>query len=126
MNDPTAATTLADVQPNSWYYSSIASAQKLGIVNGQSATVFGVNDRISRQDMAVVVYRAMQAMSAHSATKNTLITFTDHASISSYALEAVASIQQAGIIQGMDNGNFEPSSLATRAQAAVVIFRLFE
>jgi hypothetical protein len=126
LNDPTASTTLVDVQPNSWYYSSIASAQKLGIVNGQTATLFGVNDKISRQDMAVMVYRTMQVMNAHSTTKNTVITFADHASISNYALEAVASMQQAGIIEGMDNGNFAPSSLATRAQAAVVIFRLFE
>ncbi|CAH1202146.1 Endo-1,4-beta-xylanase A [Paenibacillus allorhizoplanae] len=126
LKDPTATTTLADVQPSSWYYSSIASAQKLGIVNGQSSTLFGVNDRISRQDMAVMVYRTMQVMNAHSATKNTLTTFTDQASIRSYALEAVASMQQAGIIEGMDNGNFAPTSLATRAQGAVVIFRLFE
>ncbi|HHW00656.1 MAG TPA: S-layer homology domain-containing protein, partial [Clostridiaceae bacterium] len=53
-----------------------------------------------------------------------VVPFTDEAEISGYAKEAVAAIQKAGIIKGTGDGRFAPKNNATRAEAAVIIYRL--
>ncbi|BBH19155.1 hypothetical protein Back11_05000 [Paenibacillus baekrokdamisoli] len=117
--------SFSDVKKGSWYYSSIAAAQKLGIVKGKNDGSFGVNEPITRQDMAVIVYKAAQVVKAKLNGGSNGVPFTDQGDISTYASEAVLAIQKAGIINGLDNGSFAPKSQATRAQAAVMIYKLF-
>ena len=50
------------------------------------------------------------------------INFTDADSIAEYAAEAVDTLQQAGIINGMEDGSFAPAATATRAQAAKILY----
>jgi hypothetical protein len=52
--------------------------------------------------------------------------FTDSASISSYAKEAVAAMQQAGLINGYEDGSFGPAKPATRAEAAKILAILLD
>ena len=49
--------------------------------------------------------------------------FSDESAVADYALEAVKTMSAAGIINGFDDGEFKPADNATRAQAAVVIYR---
>ena len=56
----------------------------------------------------------------------TAFNFTDSASISAYAKDAVAAVQQAGIIVGKDGGRFDPKGNLTRAEAATVVRRFVE
>jgi hypothetical protein len=125
LSDTTASISSTDVHPADWYYNAIASASKLGIVQGQSDTMFGANERISRQDMAVMVYRALNALDQMPVTSTQPAAFTDQAEIRVYAQEAVAAMQRFGLIQGMENGTFAPGASTTRAQAATLIYRLF-
>jgi len=122
--DEEAVCTFSDVKEGAWYYQSIANAEKLGIVNGKGDGTFGVNDEILRQDMAVMIYRAAQLTGIDLGDDINVIPFTDEEDISGYAKEAVAAIQKAGIINGIGDGSFAPKKNATRAEAAVIIYRL--
>ena len=123
--DTSASTQLSDVPSDAWYYPYIASAQKLGIVNGIGDNLFGVGTPITRQDMAVIAVRAANAAGKTIRKAVPAEQFTDAASIAGYAAENISLVQQAGIISGMGNGSFAPQSNATRAQAAKVIYMLF-
>ena len=123
--DKNAKCTFTDVQEGAWYYSSIAAAEELGIVKGKADGTFGINDEISRQDMAVMSYRAAQSAKISLSGSVGATEFTDKSDISSYAVDAVSAMQGAGIINGLGDGKFAPAGQSTRAQAAAVIYRLF-
>ncbi|WP_139997156.1 S-layer homology domain-containing protein [Paenibacillus paridis] len=122
--DEAAGSGLSDVKAGSWYYASVAAAEKLGIVQGKADGSFGVNDQITRQDMAVMAYRVSELLKLKPGSGASTAAFADQAAISSYALEAVDVMQAASIIEGMGSGVFDPKGAATRAQAAVIIHKL--
>jgi|GEM_PF-790287 len=122
------ASSFTDVKSGMWYSESIAGAAELGIVKGKPDGSFGVSDAISREEMAVMIYRAMQAVEVElPAVQNEgeLAAFADAASIADYAKEAVEALQRAGLIQGFNDGLFSPEAHTTRAQAAALLERLF-
>lgn len=83
---------------------------------------------ITRQEMAVLtqnLYQYQQNARTMQATKKPLpLKFGDAASISDWAVSSVELAVAQGFIMGMENGNFEPNSTATRAQAAAIIYRV--
>ncbi|HHV99353.1 MAG TPA: S-layer homology domain-containing protein [Clostridiaceae bacterium] len=126
LEDEEAECTFSDVKAGAWYYKPIAAAEKLGIVKGKGDGTFGVNDEILRQDMAVMIYRTAQLLGIDLGDDVNVEPFTDEAEISGYAKEAVTAIQKAGIINGIGDGRFAPKNNATRAEAAVIIYRLLD
>lgn len=125
--DAAAESSFADVLPDNWYYDAVASAERLGIVTGKGNGEFGANEPVSRQDMAVMLYRASQKLqltwTGHAMSDHDV--FKDQASIAPYALEAVEALRRGGMINGMDDGSFVPRGMSTRAQAAAVLYRMF-
>jgi len=115
--------TFTDVSENAWYKPYLAAAQSAGIISGKSDGSFGAGENISRQDMAVMIFRALEkaAVSIEKADGS----FSDMNDISAYALEAVFALQNKGIISGVGNGVFAPLENANRAQAATIIYNLF-
>ncbi|WP_430082480.1 S-layer homology domain-containing protein [Paenibacillus ferrarius] len=124
--DATATSSLTDVQADAWYASSIAAAQKLGIVQGKADGSFGVNDEITREDMSVLIYRVSELLRVKLGGTSTGGAFADQANISPYAVKAVEQMKASGIVNGVDGGKFAPQDAANRAQAAVIIDRLFQ
>lgn len=126
--DETAVSTLTDVKDGAWYASPIASAQKLGIVKGKADGNFGASEEITRQEMAVMIYRLAQTINIPltDGTKASGEAFSDVNQLSADAAKAVEVMRISGIINGMTSNQFGPNGKATRAQAATVIFRLFE
>jgi hypothetical protein len=123
LEDTSANTSeFSDVSPSDWYYTSVASAYNSGIIKGYENGEFGVNDKITRQDMAVIIYRAAQAAGKSITAVKDGVIFDDAAGISTYAAEAVDALQKAGVINGMTETTFAPKSTATRAQAAQMIY----
>ncbi|MDR0405359.1 MAG: S-layer homology domain-containing protein, partial [Clostridiales bacterium] len=108
----------ADVDADTWYAPYIAAAKSAGIVNGISAERFGVGETITREDMAVMLYRAVKPPAAIAEAAD----FTDSTDISAYAIQAVRNLSAAGIVNGMEDGRFAPSAGATRAEAARMIY----
>lgn len=112
-----------DVASDAWYYTAVAAAVKYNIVSGISDTEFAPDVLISRQDMCVMINRACLAAGI-SLQNGASVIFNDENNISDYALNAVRSMSKAGIVSGFKDGNFKPLENATRAQAAVIIYRM--
>lgn len=122
----TADGTFTDVKSTDWYAQAVLKAHKLGIVKGKTDGTFGANDKITREEMAVMIHRAAGTLNMQMDRAEDTAGFKDELSISAYAKEAVQAIHSTGILQGMTDGTFMPKQNATRAQAAVVIFKLLE
>jgi hypothetical protein len=101
-----------------WAKEAIATAQAHGIVNGYSETVFGPNDNITREQMAIMIVKAAK-LSEVALGKS----FADSGQVSSWAREAVATASENEIITGYPDHTFRPQGQATRAEAATVIVK---
>jgi len=124
LNQPNATSTFSDVKQGAWYYDSVATAQQLGIVSGLTDGSFGINNKITREEMAAMAYRAIQKAGITMNDEKAAAAFNDELAIASYAKEAVAAMHKAGIINGVGNDKFDPKGTATRAQAAVILYQL--
>ncbi len=116
--------TFEDVPDDAWYCGYVTSARNSGIVSGISETQFGTGMNITRQDIAVMLYNVLKKESVALGTGEAA--FSDGNDISDYAKEAVNLLAADGIIKGRDNNEFKPLEHATRAEAAELIYRLFE
>ena len=121
----TEAITLLDCKPDDWYYNYVATGYKLGIVNGVSEDKFGSQMTVSRQDMAVMLYRALK-MSGYNFELQSEVKFNDEGEISDYATESVKSLAAAKLINGFPDGSFRTNNLLTRAEAATIIWRVIK
>lgn len=74
--------------------------------------------------MAVMAHNAATVMGV-SLPDGEQVTFSDEANIAGYARDAIVAMQKGGIISGMGDGSFGPQQNATRAQAAVIIYKLW-
>lgn len=124
--DPAANTqnNFADAG-NKYYTPYLATARHLGLVSGTGTNRFLPESRISRQDMCVILYRALDNLgSLPTGTKGgALESFNDAASINSYAKTAMELFVKAGTISGYGN-NLDPKTNSTRSQAAQVLYNL--
>lgn len=108
-----------DVEENSWYYDALKTLYSLGLIKGQGE-VFGTGQNITREDMAVILYRIAEFKGISlEAVRNG--EFADAWEISDYAKDAVNALYASKNIEGMGEGIFSPKSNATRAQAVKMI-----
>lgn len=117
----TGETSFADVDAAQWYAPYIASAVSAGYIQGQSNDYFGVGESIMRQDMATILYRAMGQRGTPAD-----LSFTDNSQIAGYAEDPVAALVGLGVINGYEDGSFKPRGTATRAEAAKMIWGVYE
>lgn len=108
----------------SWYYPYITAAKINNLVTGFTRTQFGLESAVTRQDLAVMIYRAMQKQGLVEAVE--AVEFADEAEIADYALEAVKALGGMGIITGFEDGSFAPNANASRAEAAVIFARFIK
>lgn len=109
----------SDVSENSWYAEFVNTGAKLGIINGIGNGKFGTGERITREQMCTMLYRASEIKGIELSEK-TSREFSDDSQISGYAYEAVTVLKNAGIVSGDENSNFNPKANATRANVAKV------
>lgn len=113
-----------DADKSEWYYSFVAKAYMLGIVNGYDENRFGTGQTLTREDAVVMMYRMTRLARDIRAIQPADLAFTDAADISDYALEAVRMFVSAGVINGYESGEFIPQGNITRAEAAKIICSL--
>lgn len=121
-----AKTEFIDVSNNEWFYSVVAQAEAIGLVNGLGDGSFGAGQPVKRADMAVMAMRLMDILNKDVAITEPAIVFEDYFEIPDYASEMISRLQQAGVLNGDDTGSFNPSDSASRAEAAVVIHNLIK
>ena len=114
-----------DVQDGVWYTDAILWANSTGVVTGyQNTGLFGTSDPISREQMAVMMYRYAKYAGYDTSKKEDLGAFRDAEEISGYAVEAIQWAVGNGIISGKDGGTMlDPQGNATRSECAVIIQR---
>ncbi|NOU75468.1 hypothetical protein GC098_29485 [Paenibacillus sp. LMG 31458] len=123
----TNAAQFTDVKTNDWFAGAIGAASKAGLVDGFENGTFQPDANITREQMAVMITRAMNfAGKKAAADAKGLAGFTEAGSISEWAKEAVAQSVNAGIINGVTNQTFVPNAKASRAEAAVMLKRLLQ
>lgn len=114
-------TEFKDVVPGAWYEKYVTAVQGSGIMLGTGDSEFGVGMNITRQDLAVILYRAMGVTD-----EARECSFTDSGDIDGYAKEAVAYLSGKGIINGYEDGRFLPHKYVTRAEAAKLIYGIIK
>ena len=126
--DLTAAATdgFKDVPANSYYAQAISVAKALGIAQGGSDGAFRPTAPLTREDAMVFLHRTLSrtGKTLAEAPAAFLNRFADGSSTSSYAQSSVASLVQAGVIQGDNNGRLNPKGSLTRAEMAVILHRV--
>lgn len=112
-----------DAANDAWYTPGITWAVETGIVSGYGDGYFGPNDSITREQLAVMLFRYAQLLDMSTGGRDSLTGFSDRDAISPWAQEAVAWTVDSGIISGLPNGTLVPSGTATRAEAAAMLQR---
>ena len=111
-----------DVAEGKWYYAAILWAYQEGVVDGMSPDTFAPNEDISRQDLALMLYR----YAGEPTVTGDLDGFKDAGQVGDWAEEAITWAVEEGIIDGMTPTTLEPTGTATRAQAAAMLQRFLE
>ncbi|MFC5651124.1 S-layer homology domain-containing protein [Paenibacillus solisilvae] len=112
-----------DVKSGDWYADAVAAALKAGIVQGTSATLFGANEKITREAMVTMLMRGYEMLNGK-VSVNGSITFKDEAKFSSWAAAYIKEAAALGLVGGREEGVFQPAGITTRGEAAQVIFNL--
>lgn len=124
----TASNPFKDVKSTDWFAKDVALAYESGIINGVSSTQFAPNRPITRQEMAVMMVRAINVKQQviPQNMNETLGKYTDRNQIDLWAREGVTIAIEQGLIKGMTQTTIAPQSNATRAQSAVIMYRFYQ
>ena len=114
--------TFSDVAGEAWYTEAIRWATSQGIVGGYGNGMFGPNDPITREQLAVMLWR----YSGNPAATDKELHFNDADEISGFALEAMRWAVENGILNGYGDGRLGPKGQATRAQVAQMLKNFIE
>lgn len=115
-----------DVKADAYYAPYVNWAAQNGIVEGVTATTFAPDTNINREQMAVIMANYAKKLGYDLPKPLQAVTFADNAQISSWAKNAVRTMQQAGILSGKNGNKFDPKETATRAEVATVLRRFVE
>ncbi|MCR8635155.1 5'-nucleotidase C-terminal domain-containing protein [Paenibacillus radicis (ex Xue et al. 2023)] len=126
--DASAKSSIKDIKDGEWFVGVLGTAMKASLMEGFEDGTFRPNAKITREQMAVMISRAMAAAGKVGDSKKADVTakFADGTQIHDWAMDAVAKNTAAGIIQGTSENKFMPAQFATRAEATVMLKRLLE
>jgi len=108
-----------DVRAGEWYSKAVAAAHTAGLVTGYGDGTFRPDSTITREEVAAMLARAMKLQ-----TTEQKLAFTDSDKISSWARASVAAAASQSLIGGFPDGTFQPDATASRAQCAVMVYRM--
>ena len=111
-----------DVVDGAWYTEAVRWATSQGVVSGYGNGMFGPNDNITREQLAVMLWR----YAGSPAATDKELHFTDADKASGYALEALRWAVENGVMGGYGNGQLAPQGLATRAQVAQMLMNFLK
>lgn len=122
----TAAGSFSDVPSGQWYADAVTWARANQIVSGYGSGLFGANDKITREQMATILYRYAQYKGGDMTKTSSLNEYTDAKTISTWASDAMKWAKAKGLITGTSATTLSPAENATRAQVATLLMRLGE
>ena len=121
-----AAIAFKDVNKSAWYSDAVAWASANGIVSGYTGNTFAPEGKITREQLAAILYR-YAAWKGMDVTRHAdLSVYSDSAKVSSWADDALAYANAEGLISGVSSTKMDPSGSASRAQVAAILKRFIE
>ncbi|MBP3634350.1 MAG: S-layer homology domain-containing protein [Oscillospiraceae bacterium] len=126
-NQPSATGSekFSDVDRYDEYYKAVVWCSNKGIIEGWNGK-FSPNGDITREDLAVMLYRYAEYKRYNTSASEDLSQFSDADAVSNYAVEAMEWAVAEGILNGMGNGKLAPQGTTTRAQAAAMLMRFVQ
>ena len=115
----------SDVKPGSYYFRYVAWAKEVGLVSGTSGGKFDPSGKLTREQLAQMLYRACDVFSikTYDPDVSMLDAFSDGARCSAWAREGLSWAVRNGLLSG-SAGKIMPTSNASRAQTAQIIYKL--
>lgn len=118
----TGRSSFIDVRSGAYYEKSVIWAAANGIVTGTDSTSFSPDAKVTREQLAAILYRYAQYRKLDTDASAKLNSFTDADSVSAYASEALGWAVSESLINGA-SGKLMPKGDATRAQVAAILHR---
>ncbi|EFU43225.1 pullulanase, extracellular [Paenibacillus vortex V453] len=115
-------TIFNDVSSDAWYASAVAAAHQHGLVKGRSQDTFAPNAAVTREELAVMLFRAYQLKGNATAVEAPKL--KDQSQILAWAAQEVNQALSLGLMKGHTNGTFAPKAIATRAESAQAMLNL--
>lgn len=115
-----------DVPADMWYTEAIGWAAANGIVTGYSADTFGPLDNVTREQMAVILYRYAGFKGYHVSQRADLSRYVDSAKVSAWAKDGLSWAKATGLISGMPDQTLAPQNTALRCQTAAILHRFHQ
>lgn len=128
-NQPsTSAASFTDVASGAYYANAVAWANANGIVSGYGSGKFGPNDKVTREQLAAILYRYAQykKYDVSVGEDTNILSYDDAQSISTYAIPAIQWACGAGVVTGKSGSKLDPKDNATRAEVAAMLMRFCE
>lgn len=123
----TGISTFTDVSSGAYYSEYVNWAAANGIISGIGNNKFAPDRKITREEMAAILYRFAEFLKVSGAdTEGVQLSYPDASEISSWAVDAAKYCQQTGIITGRESGAFAPEKTATRAEVSAILGRFIE
>ncbi len=116
-----AKASFSDVKSGSWYFTAVETAKANGAIPASGKT-FQPNRYITRQEMASMIVRGLGYTDLAGTLSTYSSPFTDVKANKGFITIAY----DLGIVNGVGNGKFAPTSTATREQAATMLVRLYD
>ena len=113
-----------DVPQDSYYAEHVKWASEVGIVNGTGNYKFNPDRNITREEMAVMVNRYLEYKGIF--LENGSNEFADSNKVDTWASVAVEKLGKAGIVNGKNDGKFDPKDFATRAELVMILYRVMQ
>ncbi|WP_010247797.1 S-layer homology domain-containing protein [Acetivibrio cellulolyticus] len=122
----TVDSNFADIPSDAYYYKQIGIAKKLGITTGVGDNKYKPKEKITRQDMMLLISRALLVSGKISSegTADVIAKYTDKGQVASYAVTGVATLVKEGIVVGSNN-IINPKGNASRAELAAIVYKIY-
>ena len=111
----------ADVDKVHWFYQELSVMAEMGILKGDSGFTMRPNDSISRQEAFALIARAFRVPDGKASSLNP---FGDASKVAEWAKGTMAGMVEAGLVNGNDRGNLNPTGNITRAEFAQVLYNM--
>ena len=114
-----------DLESGVYYNGYVQWGNAMGLVKGIDENTFAPYNYITRQDICVLIHRYLTEYMSYDLSTSTS-KFTDDGNISDYAKTAVYAMKKIGVVNGYEDGSFNPHGYATRAEIATIFTNLYQ
>jgi len=121
---PSAHSNFKDVPKSAALYDGVSRAYKVGIIKGFADGTFKPSVAVNRQDMAVMIDRAMQLKGSY--TKRKALNFSDSSKVGAYAKQSIERLYNYNVMGAYKGSTFSPTTIGTRAETARYLFNMLK